>query len=50
MAVTHPLLLFGFLLAGIPVILHLMLRAKPKKLLFPALRLIQNRQRQNVQR
>ena len=50
MALTHPLLLLGLILAGIPVILHLMLRAQPKKLLFPALRLIQNRRKQNVQR
>lgn len=38
------------LLGVIPVILHLLLRAKPKKLMFPALRLIMNRRRQNVQR
>ena len=50
MALTHPLLLLGLVLAGIPVILHLMLRAQPKKLLFPALRLIQHRRKQNVQR
>ncbi len=38
------------LLGMIPVILHLLLRAKPKKLMFPALRLILNRKRQNLQR
>ncbi|MFN0053685.1 MAG: BatA domain-containing protein [Planctomycetales bacterium] len=46
----HPLLLAGLLLTAIPVVLHLLLRAKPKKLVFPALRLIQNRRRTNVRR
>src|SRR5258708_24824037 len=50
MVLTHPLLLFGLLLAAIPVILHLLMRAKPKKLIFPALRLIQNRKRTNTRR
>lgn len=50
MILTHPLLLFGLLLVAIPVILHLLMRAKPKKLLFPALRLIQNRKRTNARR
>jgi hypothetical protein len=50
MVLTHPLLLFGLLLVAIPVILHLLMRAKPKKLVFPALRLIQNRKRTNTRR
>ncbi len=50
MTFIHPLLSWLLLLGVIPVILHLLLRAKPKKLIFPALRLIKNRQRQNVQR
>ena len=50
MTFIHPLLGWFLLLGVIPVILHLLLRAKPKKLIFPALRLIKNRQRQNVQR
>src|SRR5213082_2027660 len=50
MAILHPLLLTGLLLTALPVILHLLLRTKPKKLLFPALRLLQNRRRENVQR
>src|SRR5579864_7307516 len=50
MVLTHPLLLFGLLLVTIPVILHLLMRAKPKKLIFPALRLIQNRKRTNTRR
>jgi len=37
-------------LAVIPVILHFLLRHKPKKLLFPALRLLQLRKKNNVRR
>jgi hypothetical protein len=50
MVLTHPLLLFGAGLVILPVILHLLMRAKPKKLVFPALRLIQNRKRTNTRR
>ncbi len=50
MSLIHPFLGWFMLLGIIPVILHLLLRAKPKKLMFPALRLIMNRRRQNVQR
>src|SRR5438046_6207509 len=50
MVLTHPALLFGLALVAIPVILHLLMRAKPKKLVFPALRLIQNRKRTNSRR
>jgi len=50
MSFMHPALAWLAALAVIPVILHFLLRAKPKKLFFPALRLIQNRRRQNVQR
>jgi hypothetical protein len=50
MVLTHPLLLFGLVLVTIPVILHLLMRAKPKKLVFPALRLIQNRKKTNTRR
>jgi hypothetical protein len=50
MVLTHPLLLLGLGLVVVPVILHLLMRAKPKKLVFPALRLIQNRKRTNSRR
>lgn len=50
MSLLNPALVFGLACAAIPVVLHLMMRAKPKKLLFPALRLIQKRRRQNVRR
>ncbi|MEI8383917.1 MAG: VWA domain-containing protein [Planctomycetota bacterium] len=50
MALLNPALLAGLGLAVIPLLLHLLLRAKPKRLIFPALRLIQQRRRQNVRR
>lgn len=50
MSLLHPALLSGLGLAVIPILLHLLLRAKPKRLIFPALRLIQQNRRQNVRR
>ncbi len=50
MSFLNPALLVGLALALIPVALHLFLRAKPKRMIFPALRLIQQRRRQNVRR
>jgi hypothetical protein len=50
MVLTHPYLLLGLGLVAVPVILHLLMRAKPKKLVFPALRLLQNRKRTNSRR
>lgn len=50
MSLLHPALLSGLGLAIIPILLHLLLRAKPKRLIFPALRLIQQSNRQNVRR
>ncbi|HLQ45298.1 MAG TPA: BatA domain-containing protein, partial [Planctomycetaceae bacterium] len=50
MSLIHPALIYAAGLAVIPVILHFLLRAKPRKLIFPALRLILVRRRQNVRR
>lgn len=50
MSLLHPALLSGLVLAVVPILLHLLLRAKPKRLIFPALRLIRKNQRQNVRR
>ncbi len=50
MSFLHPALLAGLGLVAIPVILHLWLRPKPKRLPFPALRLLQSRQKQNSRR
>ena len=43
----HPGLLAGALLAAVPVVLHLMMRQRPKVLEFPALRFVQARQASN---
>ncbi|REJ85648.1 MAG: VWA domain-containing protein [Planctomycetota bacterium] len=50
MSLLNPAILFGMAFVAVPVILHLLLRQKPKKLIFPALRLIQQRRKQNVRR
>ena len=50
MSLLNPALLAGLGLVAVPVILHLLLRQKPKPMLFPALRLIQKRSMQNSRR
>jgi hypothetical protein len=50
MSLINPAILYGLGLAAIPVILHFLLRSKPKKLIFPALRLVQIRRKNNVRR
>src|SRR5262245_52074053 len=50
MSFLHPLLLAGLGLVAIPVILHMWLRPRPKRLPFPALRLLASRQKQNTRR
>ncbi|MCX7395602.1 MAG: VWA domain-containing protein [Planctomycetales bacterium] len=50
MSLLNPALLVGLGLAAIPILLHLLVRAKPKRLVFPALRLILQRQKQNTRR
>lgn len=40
MTIVFPLLLGGLILAGLPVLIHLLRRQKPKRLPFPALRLL----------
>jgi hypothetical protein len=47
MTFVYPLLLSGLVLIGIPVLLHLIMRQKPKHLLFPAVRFLMERQRTN---
>jgi hypothetical protein len=47
MSFIHAYLLGGLLLAGLPVLLHLLLRQKPKRLPFPAFRFLKARQRIN---
>ncbi len=50
MSLINPAILYGLGLAAIPVILHFLLRSRPKKLMFPALQLIIVRRRNNVRR
>jgi hypothetical protein len=47
MTFIHPLLLGGLALVGIPVVLHLIMRQQPKRLIFPAFRFLQLRQKTN---
>src|SRR5438067_3564496 len=50
MAFVNISLLVGGLLVAIPVVLHLIMRQKPKQLLFPALRFIHERRLANQRR
>lgn len=50
MTFIHGYLLGGLLLAGVPILLHLLLRQKPKRLTFPAFRFLKARQRTNQRR
>src|SRR5947199_10769540 len=47
MTFIHGYLLGGLVLAGVPVLLHLILRQKPRRLPFPAFRFLKARQRIN---
>jgi hypothetical protein len=48
MTFTFPLLLGGLLAIGIPIALHLLLRQKPKTILFPAFRFLVKRHKRNL--
>ncbi|MSQ94756.1 MAG: VWA domain-containing protein [Gemmataceae bacterium] len=48
MTFVYPLLLGGLLLAGLPVLLHFLIRKKPKSLLFPAFRFLVQKRRTNT--
>jgi hypothetical protein len=48
MTLVFPLLLGGLALAGLPVLLHFLIRQKPKTLLFPAFRFLMQKQRSNT--
>ncbi|MCA8998872.1 MAG: BatA domain-containing protein [Planctomycetaceae bacterium] len=50
MTFLNSALLWGLGLAAIPIMLHLLMRQKPKKLVFPALKLLQQRKKQSVRR
>jgi len=46
----NPLMLAGVALAAVPIILHLVMRPRPRRLEFPALRFVQRRQEANRRR
>jgi hypothetical protein len=50
MTFVFPLLLGGLVLAGIPVLLHLIVRQQPKRLPFPAFRFLVQQQRSNLRK
>ncbi len=50
MTFVFPLLLGGLVLAGVPVLLHLIARHKPRTLIFPALRFLVQKQRSNTRK
>lgn len=50
MTMINASLLLGLVLAAVPVVLHLALRARPKRVEFPALRLLQARRPSNARR
>ncbi|RLT14657.1 MAG: VWA domain-containing protein [Planctomycetota bacterium] len=50
LSVVHLGLIAGVALAAIPVILHMVMRQKPKLIIFPALRLLKARQKQTTRR
>jgi len=43
----HPILLAAVALVGLPILLHLIMKQEPKRLLFPAIRFLQQKQRTN---
>src|ERR1700694_3838136 len=50
MTFVFPVLLGGLLVAGVPILLHLIMRQKPKALAFPAFRFLAQRQRTNLRK
>ncbi|MFM8285212.1 MAG: BatA domain-containing protein, partial [Planctomycetaceae bacterium] len=50
MTLLHPALLAGLALVAVPVVLHLLMKARPKPLVFPALRLLQERTQTTARR
>ncbi len=50
MTFVFPLLLGGLALAGVPVLLHLIARHKPRTLIFPALRFLVQKQKSNTRK
>jgi len=49
-AFLSPMVLLGTLLVAVPVIIHLVMRKKPKLLIFPALQFLQQRRKTNLRK
>ena len=50
MTFLHPLLLAGAAMVAVPIVLHLLMRRKPRRLEFPALQLVRQRHDTNRRR
>src|SRR5437870_11436209 len=50
MTFVFPVLLGGLVLAGVPILLHLIMRQKPKTLPFPAFRFLLKRHKTNLRK
>lgn len=50
LAFLSPWVLLGTLLVAVPIIIHLVMRKKPKLLMFPALELLQQRRKTNLRK
>ncbi|MBM4075146.1 MAG: hypothetical protein FJ267_05835, partial [Planctomycetes bacterium] len=50
MSLINPALLMGLGLVAVPILLHLLMRVKPKRRVFPALRLLVQSRKQNSRR
>src|SRR5215203_2995437 len=46
----HPIFIAGAAVLGLPILLHLLLRQQPKKLVFPAMRFLRQRQKTSQRR
>src|SRR5436190_749384 len=49
-AFLSPMVLFGALLVAVPIVIHLVMRKKPKLLIFPALQFLQQRRKTNLRK
>src|SRR5438477_7282388 len=50
MTFIYPVLLSGLILVGVPILIHLIMRQKPKHLLFPAFRFLLQKHKTNLRK